>query len=473
MGKRLSARAALGACITLAACASACSSTAGDDTPARPPRPSTWHVAEGAIRDASGRTVILRGVNLAGAHKVKPYVSDFGPADYQRLRAEWGMNALRFLVSWQGLEPARGTYDETYLAEVEKRIGWARDAGLYVVLDVHQDLYGEGFAGGNGVPRWTCDEARYAKFVPATPWFFGYLDANVMACFDGLYTNADVRSRLVLAWKTLATRFARYENVLGFDALNEPHWGSANASTFEAERLAPLYEEIVRAVRSAAPAWLFFMEPSSGRNLGIATSLVKPPYDGVVYAPHAYDPSAESGDGFDPSHRDPFLLRIGALREEADALGAALLLGEYGGMADKPGIAEYMTAAYDGAGAGAASAMYWAYDKNDDGYALLRKDGSEKKELVDVVVRPYPERTAGRLLSYAFDRGTKVATIRLVPDPTVDAPTEIAVPRRVYSAGVMVDCGGCTVEELPGLVRLSRASDASNARELTITIRPR
>jgi endoglycosylceramidase len=414
--------------------------------------------------------VILRGVNLASAHKKKPYLSDFQPADYVRVRAEWGMNALRFLVSWAGLEPSRGVYDDAYLGEIEKRIGWARDAGLLVVVDMHQDLFGEGF-GGDGAPRWACDEARYAAFKPATPWFFGYLDKNVGECFDALWTDADLRGHFVEAWRRLARRLAKLDNVIGLDPINEPFWGTYPISTFEADRLAPFYLEVVRAVRAEAPAWLVFAEPSASRNLGFGTSFPKLPTEGVVYAPHAYDPTAESGNGFDPAGREVFVQKIADMRAEADAIGAALWIGEYGGVPDKPGIAAYMTAGYDGAGAVAASTMYWAYDK-DDGYGILRPDGSEKKELADVLTRPYPERVAGKLLSYSFDPVTRTATIRFEPDETIAAPTEIAVPARAYPGGFSVECGGCTVEEPapPGVVRVRRPP---TDRQASITIKPR
>ncbi|MBX3192755.1 MAG: cellulase family glycosylhydrolase [Labilithrix sp.] len=461
----------LGCVVGCAGLFGGCSSTSEDPVPPaeKPPRPTTWHVDGNAIRDPNGRTVILRGVNLAGAHKVKPYLSSFGPDEYTRIRKEWGMNVLRFLVSWTALEPTRGTFDDAYLDELEKRMGWARDAGVFVVLDMHQDLFGEGFLGGNGAPRWACDESRYAAFKPATPWFWGYLDANVMACFDGLWTNTDIRHRLVEGWRRIAQRLVKFDNVLGFDALNEPHWGSHPPDAFERDRLAPFYDEVVAAVRAEAKGWLFFMEPSSARNLGLAMNLPKPTIEGVVYSPHAYDPAAESGDGFDPSHRDPFLFKVADLREEANALGAGLFLGEYGGHVDKPGIVEYMTAAYDAAGMAAASTAYWAHDR-DEGYAMLNPDGSEKKILLDVLVRPYPERVAGHLLSYAFDAGSKTATVTFEPDATIEAPTEIVVPARVYPSGVTVDCGGCAIEEAPGLVRLR---DVPAARPAVITIRPR
>ncbi|MEA2752437.1 MAG: endoglycosylceramidase [Myxococcales bacterium] len=454
----------------LAACGSGCGHSGSDQAVVRPPRPTTYYVEGGAIRDPSGRSVVMRGVNLAGTHKQKPYVSDFQPADYARIKNDWGMNALRFLVSWAGLEPTRGVYDQTYLGEIEQRIGWAHDAGLLVVLDMHQDLFGEGFLGGDGAPRWTCDEARYAAFKPTTPWFFGSLDPNVGACFDSLWTNGDVRSHLVEAWHQLAMRLAKYDNVLGFDPINEPFWGTASLQTFEASLLAPFYGEVTNAVRGVAPAWLVFAEPSAARNLGFGSTFPKLPFDGVVYSPHAYDPSAESGNGFDPSHRDVMLQKISDMRDEASTMGASLFIGEYGGDSAKPGIVEYMTAAYDGAGAVGASTTYWAYDKKDDGYGLLHDDGSEKKELADVLTRPYPQRVAGKLLSYAFDPSMQTATIRWEPDATVTAATEIAVPVRLFPRGVIVDCGGCTVEEEPGTVRL-RTSPPGNP--VVVTIRGR
>jgi endoglycosylceramidase len=437
---------------------------------APPVRPTTFYVEGGALRDPLGRTVVMRGVNLAGAHKYKPYLSDFQPADYARIRDEWGMNALRFLVSWAGLEPTRGAYDEVYLGAIEKRVGWAHDAGLLVVLDMHQDLFGEGFLGGDGAPLWTCEAARYAAFKPTTPWFFGSLDPNVGACFDKLWSDPDVRGHLVEAWRRLAARLAKYDNVVGIDPVNEPFWGTYPLGSFEADRLAPFYVEVASAVRSAAPGWLLFAEPSASRNLGFGSSFPKLPVDGVVYAPHAYDPSAESGAGFDPDHRDSMLQKISDMRGEADAIGAALFIGEYGGNPGLPGIAAYMTAAYDGAGAVGASTAYWAFDKDDSGYGMLRADGSAKPELADVLTRPYPERVAGRLLSYGYDPNMHTATIRWEPDDTVVAPTELIVPLRLFPQGVSVDCGGCKVESAPGRVRLLSAPPGNPA---VVTLRAR
>ena len=105
-----------------------------------------YHVCPGQLRDPDGRALVLRGVNLSGAQKQAPYIdAAFTEADYARLRDEWGMNAIRFIMPWAAIEPTDGAWDEAYLDQLATRVGWAQDAGLAVILDMHQDVYGEGF----------------------------------------------------------------------------------------------------------------------------------------------------------------------------------------------------------------------------------------------------------------------------------------------------------------------------------------
>ncbi len=378
-----------------------------------------WHVRGDLLRAPDGRAAILRGVNLSGAQKNAPYLDDKQLADYQRIRTDWGMNAVRFVMTWAAVEPDEGRYDDAYLDGVAERLGWAQASGLAVVLDMHEDVYGEGF-GFDGAPRWACDEARYAAFVPQMPWFVNTIDPNVEACVDDFYTRADLRQRFAAAWRHVAQRLGAAPAVVGFDVLNEPEWGSYSIFDFEQDRLTPLYLEVAAAVRAAAPGWVAFLEPGASRNAGIATGLTKMPIADVVYAPHSYDQSAEGGGGFDPSHRQQILDNVGKLAGEAHALDAGLWIGEYGGVASAPGIVDYMTAQYDAAGQVSAGTMYWSYDKSD-GYGLLAPDGSEKSELLDVLVRPYPERVAGDPISYAFDAATADLHVQLHPRPRVEA----------------------------------------------------
>lgn len=428
---------------------------------------SRWHVSGGHLRDPDGRAVILRGVNLSNAQKSAPYIDPSPADDWVRLRRDFGFNAVRFLMTWAAVEPERGRYDDVYLDKVKERLDWAAGAGLHVILDMHQDVYGEGF-GFDGAPRWTCDEARYAAFVRREPWFISNLDPNVIACVDQFYQDADLRSRFVAAWEHVAERLHAAPAVIGFDVLNEPVWGSYSLSDFERELLMPLYGDVVAAVRGHAPGWVAFLEPGATRNIGFPTSLTTFDFDNVVYAPHSYDATAESGGGFDPAKRAMVIENVAALREEARQLGAALWIGEYGGPATAPGIVEYMDAEYDAFAAVAAGSMYWSYDRGD-GYALLDADGNEKPVLAGVLVRPYPERIAGDPIAWSWDPDTATFTFTYEPDRALALPTELTVPERCYPAGYTVECGGCEIEQVPGALRLRSPPPGSPA---TVTLRP-
>ncbi|MBA2542942.1 MAG: cellulase family glycosylhydrolase [Deltaproteobacteria bacterium] len=404
------------------------------------PSDPQWHVRDGFLRMPDGRAAILRGANLSGAQKHAPYIDDKTPADYRRLREAWGFNSIRFLMTWSAVEPAQGSYDDAYLDAVAERMRWAHEAGLAVVLDMHQDIYGEGF-GYDGAPRWTCAEEHYQAFVPREPWFLNAVDPAVQACVDNFYANPDVRGAFVAAWRHVAERLAAEPAIVGLDVLNEPIWGTFPVFQFENDQMAPLYTAVVQAVREVAPHWVAFLEPGASRNTGIPTQLRHFDFANVMYSPHVYDAMAEGGGGFDPARRQVILDAVDELQAEAVTLDAGLWIGEYGGQAEHAGIVEYMTAQYDAAGRVAAGSSYWAYDKSD-GYGLLAPDGSEKTVLLDAVVRPYPERVAGTPISYGFDAGTFSFSYR----PAGAGSTDVIVPARTFPTGFVVDCGDCAFE---------------------------
>jgi endoglycosylceramidase len=426
------------------------------------PRPQPPFRAEnGAIRLPDGRTLMLRGMNVSGGQKYKPYLDFHKEPDYQRIRDAWGMSSMRFVMTWAAIEPEEGKYDETYLDALADRMSWAREAGIYVILDMHQDVYGEGFAigGGDGAPRWTCDEKNYKSFKPvAGGWYFNYLTAEVTACYDHLWQTPALQQKYIDAWVHVAERLKGYEDIiLGFDPMNEPYWGSYPLGSFEADLLQPFYEKLIVAVRAAQPKWIGFVEPASSRNLGIPTGLIPFKATNLVYSPHSYDRDAESGKGFDAAHRAAVAQNAHDLGEEAKTLGAPLWIGEFGGTATSPGIADYMDAELEAFGTVAASSCYYDYGKGP-GYNVINNDLSEKTTLVNALVRPWPERVAGTPVDYAFDQGSKVFNFHYRPDPTIAAPTEISVPERVYPSDYQVECGGCVVKKSKGKVELSGVS---------------
>ncbi len=265
----------------------------------QPATTTTWSVQAGFLRDSAGRAVVLRGANLSGKAKSPPWFDFHGPSDFARMRTDWGMNGIRFVMQWAAIEPEQGVYDAGYLDAVAERIGWARDADLAVVLDMHQDIYGMGFelGGGDGAPLWSCDAKNYVGFMPLSIWALDNLEVGVSNCYDGLWNDAATQAHFAEAWRRVAARLAGFDNVVGFDITNEPYWGHHPVHYFEPDLLGPFYEKMVPVVRSAAPGWVAFLEPSSARNLGVATRLPVPSFANFAYAPHSYDRDAETSTG--------------------------------------------------------------------------------------------------------------------------------------------------------------------------------
>lgn len=379
------------------------------------------------LHDAAGRVLVLRGVNVSQAHKSPPYEDFHTEADFAALRDTLGMNAVRYLVSWAAIEPEPGVYDRDYLQRTRERVAMLGRAGLYVVLDMHQDLFGEGFApAGNGAPRWACDAQRYAAFTPTEPWLLGYLDDNVIECFHRFWTSDALQRAYAKAWRELARSIGASDHVVGFDIINEPHWGRYPPEEFEVRALAPFYLQVIDYVRDARPEWVAFVEPSLGRNVGFPTQLPALDRPLLVYAPHLYDPQAETGQGYAESSRAALLAHAAALAEEAHARGWPLWVGEYGGQPSTPGFTAYMDAVYDALAPFCAGSMYWHYGR-DRAYGFFAPDGSVKPEVAAAISRPYPLAIAG--VPRGVEAADGVTTIRLEPEALAE-PTLIAAPRQ-------------------------------------------
>jgi endoglycosylceramidase len=404
------------------------------------PRSNAWQVTRNFIRDANGRAITLRGMQMGGDQKSPPYLDSTTIADYQRIHDQWGFNSIRFLMVWAAIEPQEGQYDQSYLDGLAERMDWAQQAGLSVILDMHQDIYGEGF-GFDGAPKWACPASYYAAFVPTTPWGLDALNPNVEACTDQLYSNPTTLAHFTEAWRQVALNLKDKPAVIGFDLLNEPEWGTSDPTTFEGQTLEPFYEHVVPVIRSEAPNWLAFLEPSSSRNFGFATSLKPFPFPNVVYSPHSYDLTAEQGSPYPLTDTPAVITNAGKLWQEAKSLNAALWIGEYGGETSDPTIGPYMNAEYTAIGDVAGGSSYWSYGMG--GYGPLTSDGNEIPALVDAIALPYPTFTAGDPMSYAFDPTTSTFTYVYTPDTKIMAPTEIVVPARVYPNGYAIECGGC------------------------------
>lgn len=119
-------------------------------------------------------------------YKVAPYIPDVDTFDAQNSLNDkdiqdlknWGMNLVRLGVMWEAVERAPGVYNYTYLNEVNTLINKLGDAGIYTLIDAHQDVMARAIC-GEGMPNF------YAKEIIANGTYcigenFDYMFGSIM-----------------------------------------------------------------------------------------------------------------------------------------------------------------------------------------------------------------------------------------------------------------------------------------------------
>lgn len=139
----------------------------------------------GNFIDNEGRKVILKGINVDGGLKLprtpyiptykensndpnsvffdgenvtfvgRPYPLEECFEHFSRIKT-WGYNTIRYIITWEALEHlGPGKYDEEFIDYTIEVLKIIKDiGGLYVFLDMHQDVWSR-FSGGSGAPLWT------------------------------------------------------------------------------------------------------------------------------------------------------------------------------------------------------------------------------------------------------------------------------------------------------------------------------
>jgi endoglycosylceramidase len=269
-----------------------------------------------------------------------------GGNDFAQMR-ELGFDVVRLVLNWSQLEPTAGTYASKYLRRVAQVVGWARQQGIYVILDMHQDQYSRYIVpaakaaspsgcspsgGGDGAPAWAvladgkpgCALFGINELNPAESAAFAnfWQNARVMAT-QGKAPGMGLEDHYIGALAALAHRFENDPGVLGYELMNEPQPGSTgstpagNGYTASSRDLYPFYKRAVEAmtgVRDGLPSCpastptsltgacaypklakvsrqQIFFEPLAYRNLVDYSLQVSAPfssYPNLVFAPHVY-----------------------------------------------------------------------------------------------------------------------------------------------------------------------------------------
>jgi len=202
------------------------------------------------------------------------------------------MNFVRLGVMWEAVERTEGTYDDAYLDKVEELVNKLGDAGIYTLVDAHQDVFARSMC-GEGVPDFYAkqiladdkycvsktfdkiwgslykklgictdiDSFGFRKDANGDPLiedcqtrdFFEYYETKQsLNAFGALFTNKNgLQDKFVSYWDHVSARFANNPYIVGYDPLNEPWPGNPvkdmsllRPGHMDKKYLAPMYEQV-------------------------------------------------------------------------------------------------------------------------------------------------------------------------------------------------------------------------------------
>ncbi len=457
---------------TLAAC--------GDAAPEPAAAPPALHVSGRWLVDADDRVVTLHGVNITfPEYPVDDDVAARYRDDAQFLAAR-GFNVVRLAIFLSGLLPAPGAYDERYLDAVAALVDVLGDAGMLVLIDLHQDLYANRYY-GRGMPEWMAVDDGVPLQPDTGNLFVNYaIGLAVQRAFDNFWSDAPGPDGVPLqttygrAMQHIARRFRDDPRVLGYEIMNEPFPGTQFATCatplgcplFDAGSLTPFYAKVAAMLREVDARKLVAYEPNVTFDFGADTWVGDIGDANAALSFHDYCLGNQFGDF--PVDNSPVCEPVGERPQfgyalnHANRYGRALLLTEFGHFTGAPTtdtspVVKRMARIADDYLTGWA---YWHYD-GVGAYSLIR-DARQPlagdnlyPAIIDAVTRVYPRAIAGRPVSWSYDPSTRVFLLEYAAMP--GGVSEIVVPAVVFPRGYVASIDGGT-----------RAS-AKNAQLLSIT----
>lgn len=396
------------------------------------------------ITDNSGRIVIYRGVNVSNVSKHSGPPSGYwergraqhpwhGRDDFKKLE-DWGFNFVRYLIFWEAIEPSRGNYDDDYLTGAVNRAKYLGRHGVDVVLDMHQDLYGQRFH-GNGFPDWTVrDDGK--KFKLREPWSANYLEPAVMRSFKNFWQSDDLKSAYLKVLEHVIDAAEDIPNIIGIDVMNEP-WPRFPPMPFERKRLTAFYEKIEELFLRKGTRLKMFYEPWMSTSSGVPTNLRFQPRIPAVFFPHFYDAFCEDGRPYKKWNKALMRRAIEIKLREAQKFGVPMAIGEF---SLPPSCEGHLKALSDFVSLSDEYAFGWSYYSYETtlqhSRGLVLPDGSETP-ILKRITRPYAQRIAGRNPKMKYKDG--IFSLKYEKHPNVSGKTEIFAPA---GAHYNISCSG-------------------------------
>jgi endoglycosylceramidase len=183
--------------------------------------------------------------------------------------------------------PVPGVVEESYIDQLAVTASQATAAGIFVLLDIHQDGYAPKY-NGNGFPDWMGIDDGLPNPPDAVFPLYYIQNPAMQRAFENFWANhagpngIGLQEYFVQGVEAVATRFATEPLVIGTELMNEPFPGATwqpcineanGCPELEQQLLVPFYDRGAAALRRVAPG-RFFVEPFVLFNFGVSqTSL--------------------------------------------------------------------------------------------------------------------------------------------------------------------------------------------------------
>jgi len=433
--------------------------------------PLKIHVEGKWFVDALGRKRIFHGVNAV--EKGPPWIPAQMLQNSTRIKqmAQWGFNAVRLGMMWSGVEPEEGKINVTYLQEMKSIVSELSSHGIYVILDMHQDVISSRYGHYDGVPRWLIDSLPPPKHAfpwpfehRPSPWAMGYLTEAVGNAFQQFYTLPSSRARFSSFWRVVASAFKSFPSLLGYELINEPWAGDIFGNPalllpgYAGRRnLAPLYEVVSAAIRRVDDDSIVFFEPVTWGVVQPGTGVAGSGFDQVPGGEDYRNRTALSyhyycwilGDDekefpYPPIEKAVCNDVIGkrvfqSVNDDQRRIGGGTFLTEFGNCIPINSTNECEQAeqfVLEQADANLQSWTYWASQ-----FWNSSASGAILPTPVMTFARPFARAIAGTPTEMSFVPASRRFKLSFDADvlpknDVIDAPTEVFLPRVQYPKGV-------------------------------------
>ena len=381
--------------------------------------------------DPNGRSLIFHGVNVVV--KVYPFVPNLtvfdpqyslAPQDITNLK-NWGFNFVRLGVMWEAVETSFDVYNTTYLNTISTLINSLGAAGIYTLIDNHQDVYARKIC-GEGVPDFYAQNLSdkcegllgpllqdFGLCIPFSSFNYS-VDSNgdplISNCtsrmfatyyatpqaadgFSRIYSNKDqYQDRFIQFWNVTSKHFANNPYVVGYDLINEPLAANMFTEPWTAipgvndhVNLQRLYENTQDVIRENDNETIIFFEPIQGDLLPLLGGMVFPIgfndtpggaeyLDRVVLNDHSY--CCQMSTSVCASGEPPLdkatecakfnFARVTSRAIDARDLGVGLMITEFGACFNTPNCVQEIEGVTGACDDNLAGWAYWMFKEFGD-----------------------------------------------------------------------------------------------------------